>query len=151
MNEEISSDTVLAILGLFRERLPCSENFWRYKRNYDLHMKIVQPQGAGSVRDGDSQSVMSAGSSTTKRIASPKMRHVRALSPYSKWQAQGEMGLHEQKSMLSSYIRGSSDQVAPSDKGQKNEGQTIGDQRASFQEKLEQIRSMQQKKKDESA
>ena len=87
MNEEISSDTVLAILGLFRERLPCSENFWRYKRNYDLHMKIVQPQGAGSVRDGDSQSVMSAGSSTTKRIASPKMRHVRALSPYSKWQA----------------------------------------------------------------
>jgi len=114
-------------------------------------MKIVQPQGAGSVRDGDSQSVMSAGSSTTKRIASPKMRHVRALSPYSKWQAQGEMGLHEQKSMLSSYSRGSSDQVAPSDKGQKNEGQTIGDQRASFQEKLEQIRSMQQKKKDESA
>lgn len=39
MNEEISSDTVLAILGLFRERLPCSENFWRYKRNYDLYLK----------------------------------------------------------------------------------------------------------------
>ena len=42
MNEEISSDTVLAVLGLFRERLPCSENFWRYKRNYDLHMKNLQ-------------------------------------------------------------------------------------------------------------
>lgn len=41
MNEEISSDSVLAILGLFRERLPCAENFWRYKRNYDLHMKII--------------------------------------------------------------------------------------------------------------
>ena len=39
MNEEISSDTVLALLTLFRERLPSSENFWRYKRNYDLHMK----------------------------------------------------------------------------------------------------------------
>ena len=39
INEEISSDTVLAVLALFRERLPCSENFWRYKRNYDLHMK----------------------------------------------------------------------------------------------------------------
>jgi len=39
MNEEISSDTVLAVLGLFREKLPCSENFWRYKRNYDQHMK----------------------------------------------------------------------------------------------------------------
>ena len=41
INEEISSDTVLAVLGLFRERLPCSENFWRYKRNYDLHVKIL--------------------------------------------------------------------------------------------------------------
>ena len=44
MNEEISSDTVLSVLGLFRERLPCSDNFWRYKRNYDLHMKMVQGQ-----------------------------------------------------------------------------------------------------------
>jgi hypothetical protein len=42
MNEEISSDTVLAVMSLFRERLPCSENFWRYKRNYDLHMKMMQ-------------------------------------------------------------------------------------------------------------
>ena len=41
MNEEISSDTLLAVLGLFRERLPCSENFWRYKRNYDLHIKMM--------------------------------------------------------------------------------------------------------------
>jgi len=41
MNEEISSDSLLAIQGLFRERLPCSENFWRYKRNYDVHMKMV--------------------------------------------------------------------------------------------------------------
>jgi len=42
INEEISSDTVLSVLGLFRERLPCSENFWLYKRNYDLHMRIMQ-------------------------------------------------------------------------------------------------------------
>jgi hypothetical protein len=42
MNEEISSDTVLALMGLFRERLPCSENFWRYKRNYDLYLKMMQ-------------------------------------------------------------------------------------------------------------
>ena len=41
INEEISSDTVLALLALFRERLPSSENFWRYKRNYDLHMKMM--------------------------------------------------------------------------------------------------------------
>jgi len=55
MNEEISSDTVLAVMSLFRERLPCSENFWRYKRNYDLHMKMMmQNQGAGG---NDAQSV----------------------------------------------------------------------------------------------
>jgi hypothetical protein len=38
VNEEISSDTLLAVLNLLREKLPCSESFWRYKRNYDLHM-----------------------------------------------------------------------------------------------------------------
>ena len=46
INEDISSDTVLAVLNLFRERLPCSENFWRYKRNYDLHIKGGQNQGS---------------------------------------------------------------------------------------------------------
>ena len=32
---------VLSVLLLFRERLPCSENYWRYKRNYELHMKFL--------------------------------------------------------------------------------------------------------------
>jgi len=42
VNEEIASDTLLSVLNLFREKLPCSENFWRYKRNYDLHRKEIQ-------------------------------------------------------------------------------------------------------------
>ena len=41
ITEEKTSDMVLAVLSLFRERLPCSENYWRYKRNYELHMKIL--------------------------------------------------------------------------------------------------------------
>ena len=82
INEDISSDTVLAVLNLFRERLPCSENFWRYKRNYDLHIKGGPNQGSTT----ESGSVLSGSSAArTKRIASPKMRHVRALSPYSRW------------------------------------------------------------------
>ena len=96
MNEDVSSDTVLAVLGLFRERLPCSENFWRYKRNYDLHMQMMGQNGANEqmsnmdinqsigVKSDNGQSVMSQGS-TMKRLASPKMRHVRVLSPYSRW------------------------------------------------------------------
>ena len=39
INEEIASDTLLSVLNLLREKLPCSENFWRYKRNYDLHRR----------------------------------------------------------------------------------------------------------------
>lgn len=82
INETVSSDTVLAVLGLFRERLPCSENFWRYKRNYDLHTKALKnketiPTAATS--DGGQQ----AAAAGMKRLASPKMRHVRALSPYA--------------------------------------------------------------------
>jgi hypothetical protein len=41
INEEIASDMLLSVLNLFREKLPCSENFWRYKRNYELHMNSV--------------------------------------------------------------------------------------------------------------
>jgi Ca2+-binding EF-hand superfamily protein len=107
MNEDISSDTVLAVLGLFRERLPCSENFWRYKRNYDLHMKMMgqgndgnEMQSMGGPMSDNGQSVMSQGS-TMKRLASPKMRHVRVLSPYSRWQNDGSTGLQESKSFLS--------------------------------------------------
>ncbi len=32
---------VLAVLSLLRERLPCSENYWRYKRHYEMHMRIL--------------------------------------------------------------------------------------------------------------
>ena len=42
ITEEVTSDMVLSVLSLFRERLPCSENYWRYKRNYELHMKILE-------------------------------------------------------------------------------------------------------------
>lgn len=42
ITEEISSDMFLSMLSLFRERLPCSENYWRYKRNYEIHMDIIK-------------------------------------------------------------------------------------------------------------
>lgn len=35
-------------------------------------------------KSDNGESVMSQGS-TMKRLASPKMRHVRVLSPYSRW------------------------------------------------------------------
>jgi hypothetical protein len=41
ITETKTSDMVLSVLLLFRERLPCSENYWRYKRNYQMHMKYL--------------------------------------------------------------------------------------------------------------
>jgi hypothetical protein len=29
---------VLSVLSILRERLPCSENYWRYRRNFELSM-----------------------------------------------------------------------------------------------------------------
>lgn len=30
---------VLSLLNILRERLPCSENYWRYRRNYELSIQ----------------------------------------------------------------------------------------------------------------
>lgn len=38
--ENLSSDMALSVLSLLRERLPCSENYWRYRRNFELTMDI---------------------------------------------------------------------------------------------------------------
>lgn len=38
ITEHVTSDMVLAVLSEFRERLPCSENFWRYKHTYQTYM-----------------------------------------------------------------------------------------------------------------
>lgn len=39
ITREVTSDMVLSVLSLIRERFPCSENFWRYKRNYEIHLQ----------------------------------------------------------------------------------------------------------------
>lgn len=92
INEEIASDMLLSVLNLFRERLPCSENFWRYKRNYELHMQNADKNGSDPAK-GDSNHLSSPGSSSSginltdnvvvkKVLASPQMTKVRPLSPY---------------------------------------------------------------------
>ena len=54
INEEIASDSLLSVLNIFREKLPCSENFWRYKRNYELHMQSQQEEKKdGSTTEGN--------------------------------------------------------------------------------------------------
>lgn len=38
ITEEVSSDMALSVMSLLREKIPCSENYWRYRHNYALHM-----------------------------------------------------------------------------------------------------------------
>jgi hypothetical protein len=125
MNEEISSDTVLSVMSLFRERLPCSENFWRYKRNYDIHMK-ANPDAPQDHKDP-----------VTRRIASPKMRHVRALSPYSQMKQDCESEQAQSgRSFLQNYAKGGGKFAAMA----KAEG--AKDYRETFQQKLERIKQL---------
>jgi hypothetical protein len=35
ITEEETSDMALSIMSLIRERLPCSENYWRYRNNFE--------------------------------------------------------------------------------------------------------------------
>jgi hypothetical protein len=44
---------LLSVLNLFREKLPCSENFWRYKRNYELHMRKLDKSNRNEEEKGN--------------------------------------------------------------------------------------------------
>lgn len=89
VNEEIASDTLLSVLNMFREKLPCSENFWRYKRNYDLHRKETQNlettnaiTSADSTKSGLSIDTAAMGAepiSQKKELASPRMGGITSL------------------------------------------------------------------------
>ena len=95
ISEEKTSDMVLSVLSLLRERLPCSENYWRYKRNYEMHIRILegdqQQQDAAAsqsqneeMMDGvvDAQS-MTDGNSTVKKLAKAHMSFVMPLAAYN--------------------------------------------------------------------
>lgn len=64
----------LSVLSLLRERLPCSENYWRYRRNFELHKELHnEPSSPNS--DGNH-----------KVIAQAHMSFVKNLSQYNQGQ-----------------------------------------------------------------
>ena len=68
---------LLSILNLFREKLPCSENFWRYKRNFEK--KACQGLKIDIGAEGRSED----SNPGYKEYASPVMKKLRPLSPYT--------------------------------------------------------------------
>ena len=84
ITEQKTSDMVLSVLSLLRERLPCSENYWRYKRNYEMHMRILAGDQQQQDSQGNNQVVInnadeeckSDGSGAIKKLAKTHMSHV---------------------------------------------------------------------------
>ena len=92
ITEQRSSDMVLAVLSLLRDRLPCSENYWRYKRNYEIHTSKMNVQGQLLQKDSemsndsvgkDSSSQVSSSGETKKVVAQAHMSFVKPLSEYN--------------------------------------------------------------------
>lgn len=55
---------LLSVLNLFREKLPCSENFWRYKRNFELNQSSFVGNGDEESKDITSDSTSPKASNT---------------------------------------------------------------------------------------
>lgn len=70
INTNVSSEMFLSIMLLMQSSLPCSENFNRYKRNYEKYLK-QNPDSAGQQKsEGE-----------VRMIASPRL--VSKFSPIS--------------------------------------------------------------------
>jgi hypothetical protein len=67
---------VLSVLSLLRERLPCSENYWRYRRNFEIQMK--QKNAADPSNPGVMQEM-----AKPKVLAPSHLSFVKNLSQYS--------------------------------------------------------------------
>ena len=90
ISEKQTSDMVLAVLSLLRERLPCSENYWRYKRNYEMHMRLMSNESQSSPNNAASENNVamneeskSDGSGAVKKLAKAHMSFVMPLSAYN--------------------------------------------------------------------
>ncbi len=74
INEEISSEMFISIITLLQSSLPCSENFYRYKKNYERYLNKEGPEG--EEKKTTPEEPTSPGS---RKLASPKL--VKSLSP----------------------------------------------------------------------
>lgn len=69
INQEVTSEMFLSLIILLQQKLPCSENFYRYKKNYEKYMTTN--------KDGDAPKQET--NEKPQLIASP--RHISKLSP----------------------------------------------------------------------
>ena len=70
---EVSSDMFLSILILLQNSLPCTENFYRYQKNFEKYVGADGEEGKPAGTDG-----------TVKTIASPRMMSNSPLASLAK-------------------------------------------------------------------
>lgn len=69
INTDVTSEMFLAIMVLLQNNFPCSENFYRYKKNYENHLE----------GKGDGPTASSENKPAQQLIASPTL--MSKLSP----------------------------------------------------------------------
>lgn len=65
---ELTSDMFLSLLILLQNSLPCTENFYRYQKNFE---KYVNSEGGEAAADGKARPDSGG---QIKTIASPRMK-----------------------------------------------------------------------------
>lgn len=81
INMEVTSEMFLSVLILLQNSLPCTENFYRYQKNFE---KYVSPDAAGT-EDGNGEAGGEAGAGgKVKTIASPRMMSNSPLASLAK-------------------------------------------------------------------
>ena len=68
---------VLSVLSILRERLPCSENYWRYRRNYELSVSNQASDQRSSDKSSENNEVVEV---KQKVVAGTQMSFVKNLN-----------------------------------------------------------------------
>lgn len=89
INENVTSDMLVTVLSLLRDKLPCTETFYKYQRDFETKIG----------KDTSETSSSSKGGKKAKTIASPRI--LKTLSPFAK---QASMNLDENPEGMS-YLR----------------------------------------------
>jgi Ca2+-binding EF-hand superfamily protein/RIO-like serine/threonine protein kinase len=91
INEDVTSDMLVTVLQLLRDKLPCSETFYKYQREFEAK--------------NENKSTKTGGTKKTKTIASPRI--LKSLSPLARDANGGDFGdSNESMSFLRKLAKG---------------------------------------------
>lgn len=119
INMEVTSEMFLSVLILLQNSLPCTENFYRYQKNFE---KYISPDAAGEAGDSNDPNRPSSGGQV-KTIASPKMMSNSPLASLAKQHGINFAPTSQNKMLQNALNRpkDASDAADPDGEGNKGE------------------------------